>query len=54
MMSSQWKSGMSSDKAVDGNTDSNVYGHSCAVTSAQTNPWLRIDLGESMKVTKNK
>jgi hypothetical protein len=52
-MSSQWKSYTSSDNAVDGNTDPNVNGQSCAVTSAQTNPWLRIDLKEPQKVSEN-
>ena len=51
IMSSQWKDFTSSAKAVDGNTDSNVNGGSCAVTSAQTDPWLRIDLDEPTKAS---
>ncbi len=54
IMSSQWKGHTSSENAVDGNTDPNVNGGSCAVTSAQTNPWFRIDLQEPMKVSKDK
>ena len=50
-MSSQWKDFTSSAKAVDGNTDPNVNGGSCAVTSAQTDPWLRIDLDEPTKAS---
>lgn len=53
IMSSQWKDYTSSANAVDGNTDPNVKGGSCAVTSAQKNPWLRIDLNEPTKVRTN-
>ena len=53
VMSSQWKSHTSSKNAVDGNTDPNVAGGSCAVTSTQTNPWFRIDLQEPKKVREN-
>ncbi len=51
IMSSRRKSYTSSENAVDGNTDMNVYGGSCAATSRQTNPWFRIDLNEPKKVS---
>lgn len=50
-MSSQLKSYTSSSNAVDGNTDPNYKGGSCAITTAEANPWLRIDLNEPTKVS---
>ena len=53
-MPSQWKDYTSSANAVDGNTDPNVNGGSCAVTAAQNYPWLRIELNEPTKASARK
>ena len=49
--SSTLKAGTSSERAVDGNTDNLIFGESCAVTKKENNPWLRVDLQVSKKVS---
>ncbi|XP_065057399.1 uncharacterized protein LOC135685394 isoform X1 [Rhopilema esculentum] len=40
----------SSSYAVDGNTDNNIFGKSCAWTNYESNPWWRVDLGKERLV----
>ena len=41
---------LSSDRAVDGKSDHDIAGGSCASTIRQNNPWFRVDLENPTKV----
>ena len=48
-MSSEVK-GYEAYRAVDGGTDQDTAGGSCASTKEENNPWFRVDLGSITKV----
>ena len=41
---------LSSDRAVDGKSDHDIAGGSCASTIMQNDPWFRVDLEKPTKV----
>ena len=40
-----------SDKAIDGNKNTNVFAHSCSHTIKEQQPWLEVDLGNVYNIT---
>ncbi|XP_031441923.2 fucolectin-4-like [Clupea harengus] len=51
IQSSRFNSSTAAKKAIDGNRSGMPQDGSCAQTEAETNPWWRVDLLESYRVT---